>query len=432
MQFIAQPFAEVRLGEFLLNHFADPQWTNFRAAIAFVKRSGTQYVRQALREFDARAEVRISVGVDLFGTSTEGLRDLLDATHGGRVFIYRNNGPYTFHPKVYLFKSQGRADLLVGSGNMTGGGLFTNYEASLAASLDLNDAEDATFLRLVDGTLDEWSNPREGVCHILTPDLIGRLVASGLVRSEAELAVIQQQARPAAAPAAGAPGAAAGVQGEGEGVAPPPPLFVAVAVPRPPAIARQEVAPVEAEVAPEAAELSSATVIPPPGIVPLQAGGVSCFVMTLQNTDVGVGQVRKGTARRSPEVFIPLVAVDRNPGFWTFPDQFTSDGAWDKRHPGRRRNGLGKLDRVNVPMRIGSVQSVSMFFNPDKGDFRIRNEVLRSSGHVGDILFLRRVDVMNGFEYDVQVAPQGSPLFDQLAPYCTTPVPHSRKTFGYF
>ena len=133
MDFIAQPLGQVRLGEFLLAHLADPRWTVFRAAVAFVKRSGTRYVRQALQEFSRRAEVRISVGVDLCGTSREGLTDLLALAPGG-VFVYRNSGPYTFHPKVYLFKSATHADVLTGSGNLTGGGLFTNYEASLAVS----------------------------------------------------------------------------------------------------------------------------------------------------------------------------------------------------------------------------------------------------------------------------------------------------------
>jgi hypothetical protein len=90
------------------------------------------------------------------------------------------------------------------------------------------------------------------------------------------------------------------------------------------------------------------------------------------------------------------------------------------------------MDRMNVPMRIGVIQSVRMFFNPRKGDFRLGNEALRSAGSIGDILFVRRVDPVNGFEYDIQVAPQGSPLFAQLAPFCNVQAPHSPKRFGYF
>jgi hypothetical protein len=438
MQFIAQPLGEVRLGEFLLAHLADPQWTTFRAAVAFVKRSGTQYIRQALRTFSDRAQIKISVGVDLYGTSREGLTDLLEAAPAGEVFVYRNNGPYTFHPKVYLFKSAARAEVLAGSGNLTGGGLFTNYEASLAVSLDLAVPEDAAFLALVEATLDAWSQPQQGICYALTPQLVDQLVATGLVRSEAELALMRQMLTPA--PPQQVPAAPAGAAPLAQPVGPqeptPPPLFVTVAVPGPPPIAATPAVPVaveaEEEAAAEAAELPSATVIPPPGIVPLQLGGVSCFVMTLQNTDVGVGQTTQGTSRRSPEVFIPLAALDTDPTFWTFPDQFTEDLAWNNAHPQNRRNGLGKMDRMNVSMRIGTVQSVSMFFNPRKGDFRLRNEALRSSGNVGDILLVRRVDPVNGFEYDIQVAPQGSPLYQQLAPFCNMPAPNSQKRFGYF
>jgi hypothetical protein len=386
MQFITQPFGEVRLGGFLLGHLADPQWTTFRAAVAFVKRSGTQYLHQPLRDFSARAAVRISVGVDLYGTSREALTELLDATQAGQILVYRNNGPSTFHPKVYVFKSEQHADVLAGSGNLTGGGLFTNYEASLAVSLDLAVPEDAAFLQVVEATLDGWAEPRQGVCYVLTPEFIDQLVASGLVRSEAELAAMQQARTPAAQPQTPIP-PAGGAADAGEQPAAPPPLFITVAVPRPPAVARAEAEPLEAEGAADAAELPSTTVLQPPGIVP---------------------------------------------AFWTFPDEFTADVGWNNTHPTNRRNGFGKMDRMDVPMRIGGVQSVRMFFNPRKGDFRLGNAALRSEGNIGDILFVRRVDPVNGFEYDIQVAPQGSPLFEQLTPFCNTPVPHSQKRFGYF
>jgi hypothetical protein len=355
------------------------------------------------------------------------LNDLLEATPAGGLFVYRNAGPYTFHPKVYVFKSGQRADVLVGSGNLTGGGLFTNYEASLVASLDLAVPEDAAFLQTVEATLDAWSQPRQGICYAVTLELLAQLVASGLVRTEAELAATQQARTPA--PPTVMPPAAAGV-----GETPPAdalPLFITFAVPRPPTIARAETEAIQTEMFAEAADPPVAAVIAPPGIVPLQAGGPNCFVMTLQQTDVGVGQTTKGTSRRSPEVFIPLAALDQHPDFWTFPDQFAADIGWNNTHT-NRRHGFGKMDRMDVPMRIGVVQNVRMFFNPRKGDFRLGNEALRSSGNVDDILFVRRVDPVNGFEYDIQVAPQGSPLFAQLAPFCSVPAPHSLKRFGYF
>jgi hypothetical protein len=233
VQFIAQPFAEIRLGEFLLSHLAELQWTTFRAAVAFVKRSGTQYIRQPLRNFSDRARIRISVGIDLFGTSREGLSDLLEATAPGQIFVYRNNGPYTFHPKVYLFKSGHQADIIVGSGNMTGGGLFTNYEASLAISLDLALPNDRAFLQTVEATLDVWSEPQPGLCYVLTPGLLDQLIASGLVQSEKQLAEMQQLAR-AQQPAAPASAEGAPLPGRISGSSPA--LFSTFAVRLPPSI----------------------------------------------------------------------------------------------------------------------------------------------------------------------------------------------------
>jgi len=390
-----------------------------------------QYMHERLREFSRRAEVKISVGIDMYGTSREGLADLLDATPGGEIFVYRNNGPYTFHPKVYLFGSASRADIIVGSGNLTGGGLFTNYEAALAASLDLGIPEDAAFFQSVGAALDAWSRPQEGVCHLLTPEFLIRLVESGLVRGEADLAAMQETRTPGQ-PESGAPPAEARHAG-GVAEAPTAPLFISVPVPPPPPVGTPQARTAGAEITPEAAEAPPAAVIAPPGILPAQAGGPSCFAMILQKTDVSLGQTSKGTSRRSPEVFIPLAALDQNPAFWRFPDRFKPDTKWNKTHPTSRRNGLGKMDRTNVPVRIiGVIQSVWMFFYPRKGDLRLRNEALRGSGKVGDILLIRRVDPQKGFEYDVQVAPQRSPSFHQLQPFCTTPVRNSRKRFGYF
>lgn len=308
MQFITQPFGELRLGEFLRGHLSDPQWTGFRAAIAFVKRSGTQYVRDALREFSGRAQVRISVGVDLYGTSREGLSDLLEAAGAGQVFVYRNNGPNTFHPKVYVFKSAERAEVLVGSGNMTGGGLFTNYEASMAASLNLSVAEDATFLRVVEATLDGWSLPQQNLCYVLTPELLAQLVASGLVQSEAQLAEMRQaltaQQQPPTRPNAGDGAALAGTPGFA------PPLFATFAVPPAPGVPVTRT-PVTAQVTQTAFDEGQAE-----GIVAAGINDIPTFVVSVLSVDLPV-------PGSSSEVTITKHIRNTQPGFWGWSAQFT-------------------------------------------------------------------------------------------------------------
>ena len=443
MPFISQPFSAHRLGDYILKNLGDPRWTTFRAAVAFVKRSGTQYIRQPLAQFSATKAVKVSVGIDLGGTSVEGLEDLLAATPNGEVWVYHNANNSTFHPKIYLFRSQTEGELLVGSGNLTTGGLFKNYEGSLALSLNLNSHADSELLASVETVLDSWSQQFPGLCYRLTPEFLEQLRDQGFVRSEAEMAasVIKLQAPLNVAPGNPNAPAAQGAPAAHGGQAGPAPLFISQPVPPAPVlIAAEEAAAPEGapaanvgpQVAPEEPPQGGSSSIPVPAPMPSAGAGVSSFVMTLQTTDVGTGQTTPGTAARSPEVFIPLVALDTDQAFWNFPQSFTADAVWNAANPQYRRNGLGKLDWHNVPIRIGVVHMVSMFFNPRKKDFRLRHEAIRSAGNVGDILWVQKVNPVNGFEYDVQVAPQGTPLFNQLNSYCNTQVVNSQKRFGYF
>jgi len=74
---------------------------------------------------------------------------------------------FTFHPKVYLFKSDKAADLLIGSGNMTEGGIYSNYEASVRLRMDLANADQAAFIKKIEDVLDQWADLTKGSARIL-------------------------------------------------------------------------------------------------------------------------------------------------------------------------------------------------------------------------------------------------------------------------
>jgi hypothetical protein len=106
MKLVYQPAPAGRLGDFLSENLASDAWTSFRAAVAFVKRSGTKYVAPSLAAFAQDRAVEVIAGIDHQGTSKEGLEDLLDAGGSlGRVIIFNNpdmSPPKTFHPKIYV------------------------------------------------------------------------------------------------------------------------------------------------------------------------------------------------------------------------------------------------------------------------------------------------------------------------------------------
>ena len=384
IEFVHQPSASGRIGDHLKQNFAAP-WTRFRAAIAFVKRSGARHVAPALAEFARTRPVEIIVGIDHGGSSAEGLRDILDAVSpSGRVVVFHNPLPFTFHPKVYLFQSPVAADLTIGSGNLTEGGLFANYEAALHVSLRLADPRDAAVLRSIEQTLDSWADLSTGTALVLDDVLLARLTASGLTPSETA-----------------DPSASGGAKGDDGGRTDPAgSLFAARTVPGPPAVPvpRRD---------PEA---------PPADDAPSSGDWVG-FVMTLQQTDAGVGQTSKGASRRSPEIFVPLAARDAAPDFWGWPEAFTED----LQRPGKR-------DRHRVPMRLGGkVIFVNMMTWPDKHDFRLRSEELRSAGRAGDILRIEKAEPGAGHEYAVEVIGQGTNRHAENLALCRRAVRNSEK-----
>lgn len=392
---LLHPLGPTRLGDFLKTQLSNDSWTSFRAAVAFVKRSGVQHIEQLLEDFSHRAKVSISAGIDRGGTSREGLASLLDSLKGrGRISIFHNPTNSTFHPKVYVFKNDKRAEVLIGSGNLTQGGLFTNYEAFVALSLELCKEDHRNILSLVEAALDLWSIPNGKTVRPLTGDLLDQLVDHGYVPDEAH--------------ARGDEGPDSSQELGPVAVGKRQPLFTPVAVLPPPKVQRKP---------------AGLTGKPPSAPVgpPKEHGYTRAFLMTLQRTDVGKGQVTRGTSQRSPEVFIPLVCRDFDPNFWHWPDAFTED-----------RKKPGKMDRAGVRMLIGGkVIEVNMMTWPDKRDFRLRHEALRSAGTIGDILRIEKVQGNPRYEYIVEVIRRGDRNYDPTLAKCVQTVRNSDKRWNY-
>ena len=392
MEFIHHPGESDRLGDWL-KHNLEKEWSSFRAAIAFVKRSGTRHIKNPLSKFAEAREVEIVTGIDHQGSSYEGLQDLLDAVSpNGQIVVFHNRLALTFHPKVYVFRSETAADLVIGSGNLTEGGLFSNYEASLRLQLNLAESGQAELLRSIENAIDLWANAH-GTSRHLDADFLETLKDLRLVATERS-----------SVPTTG--GAASRETGKDEDDVIDEIPFTARPERRAPPIGRS---------------------VPATGIVPHGTAGKPGskdlrFVMTLQKTDVGIGQTTAGTSRRSPEIFVPLAARDANPEFWDWPGSFAPDPSRPNKH-----------DRRGVLVRMGSnAVSVNMMTWPDRHDFRLRSEALRSAGNIGDILRVEKVNPQSGFHYLAEVIPQKSARYAFCFSKCDQIVRNSRKRFGYY
>ena len=191
MRVILQPFSSMRLGDLLRSALNGEvgEFHTFQAAVAFVKKSGVQHIYEFLQDFTRRGNsVRLVVGIDQQVSSQEGLKLLLEAAgDSGEVWINHTKGtiPVTFHPKIYLFEGGSSSLLIIGSGNLTSGGLFTNDEASSVQMLNPQASDDVELLTEIKKALNYWCDESLGNALRLNEELLRILVEEGYVRSEA-------------------------------------------------------------------------------------------------------------------------------------------------------------------------------------------------------------------------------------------------------
>ena len=139
IRFVAQPFGDGRdLRDFIHEVAEEPLLTRLDVVVAWAKRSGLSRLKRDLETIGTRgAETRIIVGIDEGGATRQGLE--LARALFGTVHVFHDRSGRTFHPKVYLARGDTSARLMVGSHNLTAGGVYFNYEAGLEAELELPD-----------------------------------------------------------------------------------------------------------------------------------------------------------------------------------------------------------------------------------------------------------------------------------------------------
>jgi hypothetical protein len=105
--------------------------------------------------------------------------------------VFHKHHLQTFHPKVYCFDTGGdppdKAMLLVGSSNLTGGGLFSNFEANLIAHLAPRSSKlDNTTYQSVIAAFDNLIGMP--FCEEISTDTrVSKLLKDGYLSTEARL-----------------------------------------------------------------------------------------------------------------------------------------------------------------------------------------------------------------------------------------------------
>ena len=122
-------------------------FASFHFAVAWARQRGVELIASALEKYSGRS-VGI-IGLNQRGTSYEALY----ALHGllDELWVFHKHERQTFHPKMYLFlpnpnNEDQKAVTVIGSSNLTAGGLYTNFEISWLQELDPNVTLDQAVL----------------------------------------------------------------------------------------------------------------------------------------------------------------------------------------------------------------------------------------------------------------------------------------------
>ena len=120
-----------------------PDMDSFVLSLAFVRRSGVNAICDELNKIAHKAT--FFVGIRNGVTSVQGILSLLDV--GIKPFVVDTaSNSKIFHPKIYAGYNANLAHVILGSANLTFGGLNRNIEASSIVKLDRTDANDEKFI----------------------------------------------------------------------------------------------------------------------------------------------------------------------------------------------------------------------------------------------------------------------------------------------
>lgn len=161
-------------------------------SVAFVSKNGVDKIKSNLSANSANLTVFAGIRNDI--TSFQGLTELYLLANSLYV-VDTGSRSVVFHPKIYLVRGKHRARLIIGSANLTLGGLHNNIEAGMILDFDLADSNDKSVVNSIEFSLNglPHSYPKNvGLISSLAD--LGRLLADGRLVDES----IVRPSRPSA------------------------------------------------------------------------------------------------------------------------------------------------------------------------------------------------------------------------------------------
>jgi HKD family nuclease len=118
--------------------------TQARIAVAFMKYSGLRVIENSLLKcLDKNGNLEIIAGLDFKTTDPQAIKFLINLKKSNSSLNFfcfgdkqDNKTDIVFHPKIYLFNKKKETTSIIGSTNLTGGGLISNFEVNTIITED--------------------------------------------------------------------------------------------------------------------------------------------------------------------------------------------------------------------------------------------------------------------------------------------------------
>lgn len=317
------------------------------SAVAYVQSSGALLLYDALLELRERGgSATVVTAVDQGVTTVEGLRVLMAA--GVETYVYRASS-HAFHAKSWTFSdSAGIRDAVVGSGNLTKGGLVRSVE--IAVHLTASSSDDRLKLHDLKGLI-EGLKPHAR--RLATETDLDMAVADFGIPRERQGRRTRVERRP----------------GEGR------PSTSALSPSIPPALGTKAIT-LAAELVADAEAF--ATPAPTPSVSPRASAGAD-----VDRIIVEANPLRRPHTPGELRLAVPSLrgAAD----FWGWPDEFTTTADVGRTYSERHVTGLFRSE--GDP---DAVAQVRIYYYKERSEFRLTSAEFRSRGDQGDIIVIEK------------------------------------------
>ena len=156
-------------------------YTKIRIMVAFANYGGVSGLAEEISSAQI-PDKSIIVGIDNNITTIEALQELIRLGFEGKIF--HTSGSDIFHPKFYLFENDNDFALIIGSNNMTTGGLALNDECAVL----IKGSKDESVYKQADETFKQLWNTQDDadkpLVRSLTDEIIEELYVQEYILSE--------------------------------------------------------------------------------------------------------------------------------------------------------------------------------------------------------------------------------------------------------